>query len=270
MLAQVLVPASLTLGACWFGCFVIAVRAFLTQSLRQIGLLAFAFAGFWAIRHAQYAHCMAVLQAFLTHLLTVDLPKLMVLPKRLEINIPPAVTAVAEAAVGRDVVMRAVASAVLQADALENALIAALPLGPQSAAGGVSLPDSFQGELQVCSCLSVSLFEDALPCSKVTAFPLQSCMSINFSLGLIAGARPKSNLGLARGMHLLLYAITHFQHVSFSTGGCNLLSVLHTALMQALKFCLHNLLFVWLFTLPLYTVKPCIRPSSPASSFQAD
>ena len=89
------------------------------------------------------------LQAFLTHLLTVDLPKLMVLPKRLEINIPPAVTAVAEAAVGRDVVMRAVASAVLQADALENALIAALPLGPQSAAGGVSLPASFQGELQV-------------------------------------------------------------------------------------------------------------------------
>lgn len=89
------------------------------------------------------------MQAFLTHLLTVDLPKLMVLPKRLEINIPPAVTAVAEAAVGRDVVMRAVASAVLQADALENALIAALPLGPQSAAGGVSLPASFQGELQV-------------------------------------------------------------------------------------------------------------------------
>lgn len=73
----------------------------------------------------------------------------MVLPKRLEINIPPAVTAVAEAAVGRDVVMKAVASAVLQADALENALIAALPLGPQSAAGGVSLPDTFQGELQV-------------------------------------------------------------------------------------------------------------------------
>ena len=89
------------------------------------------------------------LQAFLTHLLTVDLPSLMVLPKRLEISIPPAVTAVAEAAVGRDVVMKAVASAVLQADALENALLAALPLGPQSAAGGVSLPDTFQGELQV-------------------------------------------------------------------------------------------------------------------------
>lgn len=104
-----------------------------------------------------------MVQAFLTHLLTVDLPKLMVLPKRLEINIPPAVTAVAEAAVGRDVVMRAVASAVLQADALENALIAALPLGPQSAAGGVSLPDSFQGELQVSRrqfliCLPVSVW----------------------------------------------------------------------------------------------------------------
>lgn len=37
----------------------------------------------------------------------------------------------------------------LQADALEHALIAALPLGPQSAAGGISLPDSFHGELQV-------------------------------------------------------------------------------------------------------------------------
>ena len=38
---------------------------------------------------------------------------------------------------------------VLQADSLEHALMAALPLGPQSAAGGVSLPDSFAGELQV-------------------------------------------------------------------------------------------------------------------------
>ena len=54
-------------------------------------------------------------QPFLSKLLTVDLPGLMVLPKRLEINIPPAVTAVAEAAVGHDAVMRAVASAVLQA-----------------------------------------------------------------------------------------------------------------------------------------------------------
>lgn len=90
-----------------------------------------------------------VIQAFLTKLLTIDLPALMVLPRRLEINIPPAVTAVAEAAVGRDAVMRAVASAVLQADALEHALMAALPLGPQSAAGGVSLPDAFVGELSV-------------------------------------------------------------------------------------------------------------------------
>jgi hypothetical protein len=73
----------------------------------------------------------------------------MTLPRRLEINIPPAVTAVAEAAVGRDAVMRAVATAVLQADALEHALAAALPLGPQGAAGGVSLPDLFRGELQV-------------------------------------------------------------------------------------------------------------------------
>lgn len=39
----------------------------------------------------------------------------------------------------------------MHADALENALIAALPLGPQSPAGGVSLPDSFHGELQARS-----------------------------------------------------------------------------------------------------------------------
>lgn len=39
----------------------------------------------------------------------------------------------------------------VQADSLEHALMAALPLGPQSAAGGVSLPDSFAGELQVRS-----------------------------------------------------------------------------------------------------------------------
>ena len=57
---------------------------------------------------------LSLLQPFLSKLLTVDLPNLMVLPKRLEINIPPAVTAVAEAAVGHDAVMRAVASAVLQ------------------------------------------------------------------------------------------------------------------------------------------------------------
>lgn len=37
----------------------------------------------------------------------------------------------------------------LQADALEHALIAALPLGPQSAAGGIELPESFHGELTV-------------------------------------------------------------------------------------------------------------------------
>ena len=111
----------------------------------------------------------------MTHLLTVDLPKLMVLPKRLEINIPPALTAVAEAAVGRDVVMRAVASAVLQADALENALIAALPLGPQSAAGGVSLPASFQGELQVRPCcLGLQLLQT----DTVSVMPLGSTQKL--------------------------------------------------------------------------------------------
>ncbi|KAK9807914.1 hypothetical protein WJX73_000677 [Symbiochloris irregularis] len=106
------------------------------------------------------------LQPLLARLLTVDLPGLMVLPRRLEINIPPAVTTVAEAAVGHDAVMRAVASAVLQADALEHALMAALPLGPQSAAGGVSLPETFHGELQVTLLEARSL--------PVWGFPWQS------------------------------------------------------------------------------------------------
>ncbi len=47
-------------------------------------------------------------------------------------------------AVGRDTIMRAVASAVLQVDSLEQALLAALPLGPQTAAGGISLPEFFK------------------------------------------------------------------------------------------------------------------------------
>jgi Ca2+-dependent lipid-binding protein len=58
-----------------------------------------------------------VLQRYLKKLLTVDLPSVMVLPQRLEVNLPPSVTVLAEAAVGRDTVMRAVASAVLQARA---------------------------------------------------------------------------------------------------------------------------------------------------------
>eukprot|EP00879_Flechtneria_rotunda_P007959 GHRR01008338.1.p1 GENE.GHRR01008338.1~~GHRR01008338.1.p1 ORF type:complete len:1287 (+),score=597.52 GHRR01008338.1:548-4408(+) len=90
-----------------------------------------------------------VIQNLLNRLLTVDLPALMVLPERLEISVPPSVTSIAEAAVGRDTIMRAVASAVLQVDSLEQALLAALPLGPQAAAGGVSLPELFRGELTV-------------------------------------------------------------------------------------------------------------------------
>lgn len=55
-----------------------------------------------------------ILQKLLTKLLIEDLPGLMVLPNRLEIVIPPSITTVAEAAVGREAIMQAVASAVLQ------------------------------------------------------------------------------------------------------------------------------------------------------------
>ncbi|GMH35092.1 hypothetical protein BSKO_02960 [Bryopsis sp. KO-2023] len=116
-----------------------------------------------------------VLQNFLKKFLTEDLPSLMVLPKRLEINIPPAVTAVAEAAVGRDAVMKAVASAVLQADVVEQSLTSALPLGPQGAAGGIRIPESFQGEL------SVTLIQGRnLP---VWGFPWQSNPYCRLTLG---------------------------------------------------------------------------------------
>ena len=89
---------------------------------------------------------MLPLQKFLRQLLTVELPKMMVLPAKLEVSIPPSVTSIAEAAVGRDAIMRAVASAVLEADALEPALLNALPLGPQTLAGGVVLPEFFKVE----------------------------------------------------------------------------------------------------------------------------
>lgn len=171
----------------------------------------------------QYAHSFfaSFAQSFLTKLLTVDLPDLMVLPKRLEINIPPSVTSIAEAAVGRDTIMRAVASAVLQVremyitgrvrvflcrrqpplcaaprmrprsylgttppafcltfcllkapahtesittpapcaqvDSLEQALLAALPLGPQTPAGGVTLPDFFSVSCLWCICVVLGL-----------------------------------------------------------------------------------------------------------------
>lgn len=62
------------------------------------------------------------LQRYLSKLLTEDLPRVMVLPKRLEINIPPSISSIAEAAVGRDAVMKSLARAVFQADVLEQAL----------------------------------------------------------------------------------------------------------------------------------------------------
>ena len=63
-------------------------------------------------------------------------------------------------------------SVVLQADALEHALMAALPLGPQSAAGGVSLPDSFAGELQVCMPYHLSAKHAACLCKP----SVQTCL----------------------------------------------------------------------------------------------
>ena len=65
----------------------------------------------------------------------------MVLPKRLEINIPPSISSIAEAAVGRDAVMRSLARAVFEADVLEQALQALSYT--QTPAGGISLPDAF-------------------------------------------------------------------------------------------------------------------------------
>ena len=120
-----------------------------------IGSLSFAFVGAPSIRVqlAPYNRIqlmnIPVVQGFLTELLTVNLPGLIVSPKNMDISIPPAVTAVAEAAVGRDAVMAAVASAVMQVEAVEQSLMGVLPLDKQDDAGGVRLPDRFKGELAV-------------------------------------------------------------------------------------------------------------------------
>ncbi len=135
-----------------------------------IGTLSFAFVGAPSIRVrlAPYNRIqlmnIPVIQGFLTELLTVNLPGLMVQPKRMDISIPPAVTAVAEAAVGRDAVMAAVASAVMQVEAVEQGLLAGvLPLDKQDDAGGVRLPDRFKGELAVGLRQARGLTLQALP-----------------------------------------------------------------------------------------------------------
>ena len=91
---------------------------------------------------------MPIIQDFLTKLLTKDLPRLMVLPERLEINIPPALTAVAEAAIGREAVAQAVATAVVNSEAAPF-WFKQLTSQAQFAAGGISLPDTYDGELTV-------------------------------------------------------------------------------------------------------------------------
>lgn len=122
-----------------------------------IGSLSFAFAGRPNIRIqlAPYNRVqlmrIPILQDFLRQLITVSVPSMMVLPKRLEVNIPPAVTAIAEAAIGREAVMQALAMALLgssKPEAVSSDLIEEL-LMEQRDAGGMSLPEKFKGELIV-------------------------------------------------------------------------------------------------------------------------
>ena len=54
-----------------------------------------------------------LVQSYLTRLITEDLPNLMVLPRKLEFDIPSSLTAVAEAAIGQDLVRRAILKAVV-------------------------------------------------------------------------------------------------------------------------------------------------------------
>lgn len=122
-----------------------------------IGSLSFAFAGRPNIRIqlAPYNRVqlmrIPILQDFLRQLITVSVPSMMVLPKRLEVNIPPAVTAIAEAAIGREAVMQALAMALLgssKPEVVSSDLIEEL-LMEQRDAGGMSLPEKFKGELIV-------------------------------------------------------------------------------------------------------------------------
>jgi len=54
-----------------------------------------------------------IIQSFLTKLITEDLPNLMILPRKLNFEIPPSLAAVAGAAIGEDIVKRAILNAVV-------------------------------------------------------------------------------------------------------------------------------------------------------------
>ncbi len=56
------------------------------------------------------------LQSFLSKLITEDLPNLMILPRKLTFEIPPSLAAVAGAAIGEDIVKRAILNAVVNSD----------------------------------------------------------------------------------------------------------------------------------------------------------
>ena len=175
------------------------IKARLAPLSPYVGTLSFAFVGPPSIRvqllpynRVQLMN-IPIIKNFLTQLLTVDLPGLMVLPNRLEIDLSPSVTAVAEAAVGRDVVMQAVASAVMQVEAVEQSLEGALPLERQEDAGGFKLPETFVGEL------TVSLREArGLP---VWGLPGSSNPYCQFSLGMQSFGSKRSNDTGKGGFH---------------------------------------------------------------------
>ena len=84
------------------------IKARLAPLSPYVGTLSFAFVGPPSIRvqllpynRVQLMN-IPIIKNFLTQLLTKDLPGLMVLPKRLEIDLSPSVTAVAEAAEEQD------------------------------------------------------------------------------------------------------------------------------------------------------------------------
>ncbi|WZN58971.1 hypothetical protein HKI87_01g04960 [Chloropicon roscoffensis] len=98
------------------------VRARLAPLAPYIGRLSLAFVDSPAVgvqlapyKRAQLMR-IPIIQSFLTKLITEDLPNLMILPRKLNFEIPPSLAAVAGAAIGEDIVKKAILNAVLRSN----------------------------------------------------------------------------------------------------------------------------------------------------------
>ncbi|QDZ19887.1 hypothetical protein HOP50_03g24040 [Chloropicon primus] len=102
------------------------IRARLAPLAPYVGQLSLAFVDSPAVgvqlapyKRAQLMR-IPIIQSFLTKLITEDLPNLMILPRKLNFEIPPSLAAVAGAAIGDDIVRKAILNAVVNSEEQED------------------------------------------------------------------------------------------------------------------------------------------------------